>query len=177
MGEYLKRGKGKSICDIKKYHFFSHYRKNSKLSKIERTQYDRFTKELLNTYSRAIVEEGLWLKLGVLGYIRIQTKKLNFFRKDGSLSRTLSVDWDKTWKHWEKKYEGKTREEITKIEGKKVLYFDNEHTNGEFYKHLWDNRTVVIKFKRFYRFKPSRQYSRLIKDVVTQKDRKIFYYE
>ena len=42
---YLKRGKGKNIATIKKYDFYSHYRKNSKLKKIERTQYSNFVKD------------------------------------------------------------------------------------------------------------------------------------
>ena len=70
---YLKRGKGKKIGDIKKYDFFAHYRKNAKLAKLERTQYSRFIKELLNTYSEAIVKENLELKFGKLGFISNKT--------------------------------------------------------------------------------------------------------
>lgn len=176
MNSYLKRGKGKNIGDIKKYDFYSHYRKNAKIERIERTQYDRFLKELLTTYSEAIVKENMQVKLGKLGYIRVQAKQMSFVDKDGNLAKSLRVDWIKTWKYWEKKYEGKTRDEITKIENKTVLYFENEHTNGEFYKHLWDNATAVVKFKRFYMFKPSRQYSRMITKIVSDPNRKVFYY-
>tara|TARA_R110000868_G_scaffold411280_1_gene702655 strand:- start:364 stop:900 length:537 start_codon:yes stop_codon:yes gene_type:complete len=173
---YLKRGKGKAIADIKKYDFFSHYRKNTKLVKLERTAYSSFLKDLLITYSETIVKENLQLKLGKLGYIRIQAKKLHFFTKDGERAKTLQVNWPETWKYWEKKYEGKTRDEITEITNKKVLYFENEHTNKEFYRHLWDNATAIVKFKRFYKFKPSRQYSRLIAKIVTDPNRTTFYY-
>lgn len=176
MNSYLKRGKGKNICDIKKYDFFSHYRKNAKLEKLERKQYSAFIKELFTTYSENIVKENLQLKLGKLGIIRVQAKTLNFFTKEGKLAKSLEVDWIKTWEFWETKYEGKTRDEITEIKNKKVLYFENEHTNREFYRHLWDNATAVVKFKRFYKFKPSRQYSRLITKVVTDPNRKTFYY-
>ena len=100
---YLKRGKGKAIADIKKYDFFSHYRKNTKLVKLERTAYSSFLKDLLITYSETIVKENLQLKLGKLGYIRIQAKKLHFFTKDGERAKTLQVNWPETWKYWEKK--------------------------------------------------------------------------
>jgi len=173
---YLKRGNGKSIADIKKYNFFSDYRKKAELSKLDNKQYSSFTKELLVTYSEAIVKENLQLKLGKLGVIRVQSKKLHFFTKEGKRAKTLQVDWQSTWKFWETKYEGKTRDEIKSINGKKVLYFENEHTNGEFYRHLWDNLTSAIKYKRFYKFKASRQYSRLIATTVKDKNRKVFYY-
>ena len=174
--KYLKRGKGKAIADVKKYDFFSHYRKNAELEKLERKEYSNFLKDLLTLYSEMIVKENFQLKLGRLGYIRIQAKKLHFFTKEGKRAKTLQVDWPKTWVYWEKKYEGKTRDEITEIKNKKVLYFENEHTNKEFYRHLWDNATAVVKFKRFYKFKPSRQYSRLITTMVTDPNRTVFYY-
>lgn len=174
--DYLKRGKGKSIATIKKYNFFSNYRKNATLSKLESKQYSSFTKDLLTAYSEAIVKENLQLKLGKVGIIRIQSKKLHFFTKDGVRAKTLQVDWQSTWKFWENKYEDKTRDEIKNITGKKVVYFENEHTNGEFYRHLWDNMTTVLKYKRFYKFKASRQYSRLIAKTVKDKNRKVFYY-
>lgn len=176
MNNYLKRGKGKTTGDIKKYDFYSHYRKNAILERLERKQYSNFLRDLLILYSEAIVKENFQLKLGKLGYIRVQSKKLHFFTKEGERSKTLRVNWQTTWEYWESKYEGKTRDEIIEIKNKKVLYFENEHTNKEFYRHLWDNVTAVVKFKRFYKFKPSRQYSRLIATIVTDPNRTTFYY-
>jgi len=172
----LKRGKGKSIASIKKYNFFSYYREKTILNKIERKEYSSFIKDLLIAYSEAIVKENLQLKMGKLGTIRIQAKKLHYFTKNGERAKTLQVDWQKTLAYWEEKYEGKTRDELKKIQNKTVIYHENEHTNGEFYRHLWDNLTAVVKYKRFYKFKPSRQYSRLIATTVKDKNRKIFYY-
>jgi len=172
---YLKRGEGKK-SDITKYDFFSFYRKHSQFSKLERTQYSRFIKELLIAYSEAIVKEALELKLGKLGYIRVQSKKLNFFNKEGKLQKSLKPDWQATWKYWERLYEGKTRDEITEIKNKKVIYHQNTHTQQEFYRHLWDKATAIVKYKRFYTFKPSRQYSRLIAQVVKDPNRNVFYY-
>ena len=173
---YLKRGKGKKTCDVTKYDFFSHYRRNVKLQKLERKAYSAFLKDLFSTYSELIVREALELKLGKLGKIRIQSRQLHPVNKDGKLAKSLQVDWMKTWGYWEVEYPGKTRQEITEIKNKPVLYFENEHTNGEFYRHIWDNSTAIVKYKRFYKFKASRQYSRLIAKVVKDPNRKVFYY-
>jgi hypothetical protein len=174
--EYLKRGKGKNTGDVKKYNFFSHYRKNTTLEKLDRKTYSGFLKDLLIAYGDAIVKENLELKFGKLGFIRVQAKKLHFFRKDGKRATTLQVDWKSTWEYWEEKYKELSRDEIVKLKDKKVIYFENQHTNYEFYRHLWDNKTAIIKHKRFYKFKPSRKYSRLIKEIVSKPDRKVFYY-
>jgi len=116
------------------------------------------------------------LKLGPLGYLRVKANKLHFFKKNGEKSKSLKVDWPTTWKMWEKTYEGKTRDEITELKGKKVVYFMNDHTNQEFYQHYWDRLTSSVKYHRFYEFTPSRQYSRLINTVVKDPNRKIYYY-
>jgi len=176
MSNYLKRGEGKNKGNVKKYDFYSHYRKNTKFPRMERKEYSSFLKELLTIFSKAIVEENMQLKLGKLGFIRIQAKKLHYFKKDGNRADTLKVDWKKTWKYWENKYKGKTRDEITEIKNKTVIYHDNEHTKGEFYLHLWDKLTSVVKYRGFYKFVPSRQYSRLITKIVSDPHRKVFYY-
>ena len=173
---YLKRGKGKNTGNVKKYDFFSHYRKNTEYSKLDRKTYSAFLSELFKEYSEAIVKENLELKLGKLGYIRVQARTLNFFNKEGKLCKSLKPNWKATWKKWEEKYPDKSRDEITEIKNKKVIYFENEHTNKEFYLHLWDNLTAVIKFKSFYKFKAARKYSRMITEEVNKKPRTVFYY-
>lgn len=176
MSEYLKRGKGKKPGDIKKYDFYSYYRKNAQREKLERKKYSAFLKDLLTTYSEMIVKENFELKLDKIGYIRVQARPLKFLKKDGTLAKSLKVNWPATWEMWEKKYPGLSRDEITELKNKKVIYFENAHTNQEFYCHLWDNKTALLKFKSFYKFKPSRQYSRLISKVVKEPNRKVFYY-
>lgn len=176
MSDYLKRGVGKHTGDIRKYDFYSYYRKNTKFPKMERKAYSAFLKEMLSTYSEEIVRSNMELKLGKLGFIRIQAKKLHYFKKDGTRADSLKVNWKKTWEYWEGKYEGKNRDEITGIKDKTVIYHNNEHTNGEFYQHLWDKLTSVVKYRGLYKFVPSRQYSRLIAEVVSDPQRKIFYY-
>jgi hypothetical protein len=176
MSNYLKRGTGKNTGNIKKYDFYSYYRKHTKFPRMERKEYSAFLKDLLSTFSENIVKENMELKLGKLGFIRIQAKKLHYFKKDGTRSDTLKVNWKETWEYWEKKYTGKTRDEITEIKNKTVIYHKNDHTKGEFYLHLWDKLTSVVKYRGFYKFVPSRQYSRLITKIVSDPYRKVFYY-
>jgi hypothetical protein len=172
----FKRGEGKHKGDVKKYDFYSYYRKNTKFPKLERKEYSAFLKDLLTAFSEAIVRENMELKLGKLGFIRVQAKKLHFFDKDGNRAKTLKVNWQKTWEYWESKYEGKTRDEIKQIKDKTVLFHENDHTNGEFYQHLWDKLTSIVKYRGLYQFIPSRQYSRLITEMVSDPHRTVFYY-
>jgi len=174
--DYLKRGKGKINGGIKKDAFFSFYLKNAKEKVISRIKYNAFMKELLEQFSDNIVTTGLELKIKQVGKLRVRSQKLNFFKTDGTLSKSLRVDWKKTWDFWLIKYPELTRNEITKINGKTVIYHENEHTDQEFYEHHWDKITASLKFKNFYTFKPSRQYSRLIAKTVKDPNRKVFYY-
>ncbi|QDP66166.1 MAG: hypothetical protein GOVbin3661_82 [Prokaryotic dsDNA virus sp.] len=177
---YLKRGKGKSNGNIIKRHFFSYYNKHSKLKKVSRKAYDNFLKELLEAYSNAIVKDNMSLKVGSLGYIRIKATKGKFFNKEGKLAKSLKPNWPATFEYWHKKWPDLTRDEIVALKDKgikkKVVYFQNEHTNREYYEHYWDTSTTMVKFHRFYEFTPSRQYSRLIAKIVKDPNRKTYYY-
>lgn len=173
---YLKRGLGKLKGSIKKNDFFNFYLKNAKETLVTKPVYNNFIKELLNNFSTAIVEEGLELKVNKIGKIRVRSNNLKFFKKDGTLSKSLKVDWHKTWATWFNKYPELSRQEITEIPNKKVIYHENDHTNQEFYDHHWDKATANLKYKSFFKFKASRQYSRLIAKVVKDPNRKVFYY-
>lgn len=174
--DYLKRGKGKLTGGVKRKDFFLYYKNNCKEKQVSEKTYRAFLKDLLSTYSEEIVTTGLELKLPNLGRIRIASQKLKFFNDDGKISKGMKPDWQATWKFWEAKYPGLTRQQITEIKDKKVLFHENEHTFQEFYEHFWDKLSCQVKFKTFYKFKPARIYSRLIAQVVKDKDRKVFYY-
>ena len=173
---YLIRTSGKTNGDIKKGYFFKRYKKESE-QPLDARVYNVFLKDLLQSYSEAIVEEGLELKLGKLGRIRIRSKQLHFFKKDGTKAKSLRPDWKKCWELWEKKYPGLSRDEITELTKKPIVYHDNSHTQGEFYEHFWDKTTAVTKYQKFYNFNASRQYSRMIKGIVSKPNRTVFYYE
>lgn len=173
---FLKRGKGKNTGDIKKYDFFSYFTKNTQYKKLTRKVYDAFISELLLKFSEAVVKENLELKIGALGYVRVQARDLHFLNKEGKLSKSLKPDWKKTWESWMEKYPKLTEDEIVEVKDKKLIYHENEHTNGEFYLHLWDNKTALVKFKSFYKFKASRKYCRMINEEVRKVPRTVFYY-
>lgn len=173
---YLQRGKGKVTGNVKKSDFYKFYLENAKEEVLNKPLYNAFLKDLLVAFSEKIITTGLELKVNAVGKIRIRSRKLNFFKKDGIKSKSLRVDWHKTWAHWCNKYPELSREEITNIKDKTLIYHENEHSNQEFYEHHWDKLTTSLKFKNFYKFKPSRQYSRLIAKVVKDPNRKVFYY-
>lgn len=173
---YLQRGKGKICGDIKRRHFFAFYKKHAKEKQVTEKQYKSFLTELLSIFSEKIITEGLELKIVQFGKIRIRSNKLHFFKKNGERCKSLRPDWKKTWEYWFTKYPGLSRQEIVAIEGKKVIYHDNDHTDGEFYEHFWDKTKIICNHANFYTFTASRQYSRLLAKTVKDVDRKVFYY-
>jgi|TARA_R110001592_G_scaffold59062_1_gene179123 hypothetical protein len=170
------RGAGKTKGNIKKNDFYKHYKENAKEEIISKPLYNSFIKELLTTFSKAIVKLGLELKINKVGKFRVRSKQLHFFNKDGTRAKSLKVDWQATWSFWHEKHPNLSKEEIIDLKNKQVIYHQNDHTDGEFYEHYWDKLTNVLKYKSFYVFKPSRQYSRLIAEVVKDPNRKVFYY-
>lgn len=173
---FLKRGKGKASGNIKKKQFFKYYSKNSKEKLVDEKVYNAFFKDLVCVISEKIVTEALEFKIPYLGKIRIKSNPITFVTKKGELAKSLKPDWKKTWEIWQSKYPGLTRDEIVNIKNKKVVYHDNAHTENEFYEHYWDKATLNLKYKTFYDFTASRQYSRLISKVVKDPNRKTFYY-
>ena len=173
---FLKRGKGKIAGDIKKDQFYKYYSENAKEKVVERSVYNKFLRDLLSIFSTEIVETGLELKINRVGKLRIRSKEMHFFKKNGERSKSLKVNWAATWKYWETKYPGLTKDQITQETNKTLIYHENDHSNQEYYEHFWDNFTANLKYKSFYTFKASRQYSRLIAQIVKDPNRKTFYY-
>jgi len=173
---YLIRGKGKHTGSVKKDAFFAFYKDCAKEPIVDKKIYNAFTKDLLEKFSNAIVTEALELKINKVGKLRIKSNPLKFFNKKGEKYKSLKVNWEITWANWHKKYPDLTRQEITEIPDKPLVYHENEHSSQEFYSHYWDNITVALRYKTFYNFKASRQYSRLIAEVVKNPNRKVFYY-
>jgi hypothetical protein len=173
---YLKRGEGKIKGTIKKSSFYDYYKTNAKEPVISRIVYNKFLKELLQAFSTNIVETGLELKINKIGKIRVKSNNLKLVNKNGEVSKKLKINWKATWDYWHSKYPELTKQQITELTDKRVIFHDNEHTNYEFYSHHWDNLSIPLKFKSFYNFKPSRQYSRLIAKIVKDPNRKTFYY-
>jgi hypothetical protein len=172
---FLSRGKGKIKGDVKKLQMFNHYRKQSK-KPVSFKVYNAFLKELLGSYSEAIVRENMSLRLVKIGNIRVATLEATIFNKDGSLKNNLRVDWVETWKYWHSKHPELTRIEIAKLSNKKVLYFATTTDSNEFYKFYWDKRTSYVKNAGLYSFTPARANARMIADEVSKIPRTTFYY-
>ena len=173
---FLKRGKGKLTGDIKKDQFYKYYLENAKEKVVKRSTYNKFIKDLLQTFSQEIVEKGLELKINRVGKLRVRSREMHFFKKNGERSKSLRVNWVATWEYWHTKYPGLTKDQITQETNKTLIYHENDHSNQEYYEHFWDNFTANLKYKSFYTFKASRQYSRLIAQIVKDPNRKTFYY-
>lgn len=175
--EYLKRGEGKTNGNIKKDDFWLFYKQCSIDKRLDRKTYNSFLNDYLKELSTKIVTEALEVKITNLGLIRVRSKKLTLVKRDGTVAKTLKPDWKATWKYWEEKYPNISRDEIIKIDGKKLVYHENDHTQGEFYEHFWDKRNSRIEGQSLYVFEPSRNFSRLITLIVKDLNRKTFYYE
>jgi hypothetical protein len=173
---YLIRGEGKNKGGIKRKHFFAYYKKNAKSKLVPEKIYRDFLTDLLKELSTRMITENLEVRVPTMGKFRIQTRPTTFLKQDGTLCKSLRPDWIKTWEYWEDKYPGLTRQEITEIKGKKVIYHTNEHTGGDFCSHLWDKENVVIRYHSFFKFTAPRQYCRLLAKTVKDPNRKVFYY-
>jgi hypothetical protein len=173
---FLKRGKGKLKGTVKKVEFYKYYKQNAKEKIVDNKIYNAFIKEVLCSFSELMVTTGLEIRIHKVGKFRIRSNKLKFFKEDGTFRNKLKPNWQATWEYWSKKYPGLTKDEIIKIKNKTVVFHDNDHTQNEFYDHYWDKLTTNLRYKSFYDFKPSRQYSRLIAKVVKDPNRKTFYY-
>jgi len=171
-----KKSKTRKVGEVKKKDFYNYYLQNRQEREVSVNIYNKFLKVLLDKYSKEIVEKGLELKLIGVGKIRVRSKPLHYFTKEGKRAKSVRPNWKATLDYWKVKYPGLTKEELKQIPNKTVLYHDNDHTSGEFYEHHWDNNTIPLKFKTFFNFKASRQYSRLIAKVVKDPERKTFYY-
>ena len=65
------RGEGKIKGEVKKNDFYKHYKDNAKEEIISKPLYNSFIKELLTTFSKAVVELGLELKINKIGKFRV----------------------------------------------------------------------------------------------------------
>lgn len=172
---FLSRGKGKIKGDVKRQEFFNLYKKQS-LKPLDSKTYNAFLKDLISSYTTAIVQENMSLRLIKIGSIRVGTAKLSPFKKDGTLRNNLKVDWVKTWEYWKTKYVGLTEDEIAKMPNKKVLYFLTTKNSNVFYKFVWERQGCSMKYVNLYTFTPSRQYARMIAKEVNKVPRTTFYY-
>jgi len=144
-------------------------------------------KELILKYNQAmmhhiIYDHSEWVLPKRLGTLRVKKKKkVLAVKEDGTIDKNrLKADWKKTKLMWEKKYPGKTEEEINliPIEEKGIIYILNEHTEGYTFKFYWDRKASNVPQQNYYSFKVIRKYNReLAKALDTNPELQYYYFE
>ena len=79
--------------------------------------------------------EGEEVSIPNLGKFSIKAFMPKRFDKNGEFIKP-PVDFGRTWKYWRKIYPGKTDEEITNIDAKPLLRYENRHSKGYQYKFM-----------------------------------------
>lgn len=121
---------------------------------INKFQYLKIAYEILKTISHMIITESLEYRIpDRLGFLRIKKMKSKLRLRNGRIDVNKNViDWKATWDYWHEIYPDKKRKEIIAIEGKKVLFQTNYHTDGDIMKWYWDRSMCNIKNNKIYSF-------------------------
>lgn len=176
--EYLKKPRVTKTSDISKTEFHKFYNANRdrKLGTITRATYKAFIDDLFEELGLATVLENMNVELPLVGTIRIMSIQSKIVRKDGSLAKRCP-DWKRTWEYWNQEYPNLTRDEIIGLENKLVVFHENEHTDGEFYKFHWERKTMKeFNNATLYKFEPLRHLKRLLSKEVSKPIREVFYF-
>jgi len=114
-------------------------------------------KKIIYSWNKAfmheILETGEKIKLPHgLGDFTINKKKPKKYIKEGKELINRAIDWKET-----------------KIAGK-IIYHLNNHTDGYRYTWAWFPRSSKIKYSYCWKFKTSRELSRILASYLKQKD-------
>jgi len=147
----------KGIKDI--YTLYKQNKINKEESYLTYKQFSDIFYSFNKKLSKLIIDEGYQYKLGFrLGYLRIKKTKMKYKIKDGKLNpNKTTIDWGNSRKLWRRLYPNKTLKELKQIKDKPILYYTNEHTNGEIMRWYWDKNTCNIPNKTVYLFQPVKQ--------------------
>lgn len=131
-------------------YFYDFYKKEAKKNNFEIIPYSDYKKILFNfhkTIARKIIE-GFKVKIPFkLGYFYMLGRKKRIKIIDGKVIGG-HPNWKETLKFWEENPEAKKE--------KKIIYYDNIHTDGYSYYLKWQKIPVIVRFGRLYTFKLSR---------------------
>lgn len=175
MAEYLRRKEGKKNGDIKRKDFYNYYKENHKYKKLTGAKYNAFLTEFCEEIAKAIVTDNTEFKIPIVGKLRIKASPRRILKKNGEFCK-FRADWKATWDNWRNLYPNLTDDEIVALENKKVVYHENEHSNGEFYKFYWDTARNKYSSCYYYKFTPSRGLARLLAKTVLDPNRSVFYF-
>lgn len=170
-----KRGKGKSNADYGRTHIYKHYKNNVKDMSIEYQLTSTEHSNILNAFNkelaRLILEESFdYILPHRIGSMRIKKYKPTLLKDNGELNiRHLNVDWKKTNEMW-------NNDPATK-EAKKVVYYENTHSEGYNYRWYFSNYRSNCINKTAYCFKPSRTNKRRLAQLIKDPNFKGDFYE
>ncbi|MCD6329194.1 MAG: hypothetical protein J7M10_02390 [Candidatus Cloacimonetes bacterium] len=142
--------------------------------------YSTIIKDFNTSLSKAIMlhsfEFVMPYRLGKVRIRRIENKlRLN---EKGEIDTTrLAPNWNECWKLWFRLYPGKTREEITKIRGKKMVYHLNKHTDGNSFTLFWSKIGNNIIHNRIYSLIFTYTNRRFLAQVIESEGPKTTFYE
>jgi|TARA_R110002126_G_scaffold249043_1_gene391968 hypothetical protein len=170
-----KRGEGKTNASFGRNDMFKHYSTRSEdmvdRFKVSPTKHSLILNKFNKEVSRMMLEEAFdFLLPHRIGTMRIKKYKPTLLKKNGELNiRHLSVDWKKTNEMWENDTEAKKL--------KKVVYYENNHSEGYNYRWYFSNYRSLCKNKSAYCFKPTRTNKRHLASLVKDPDFKGDFYE
>jgi len=168
------------------YDLYLNYKKrfkgHDKMSEanISRITYSTILKDFNTSIVKAMIlhsfEFIMPYKLGKIRIKRIENKlRLD---ENGEIDTTkLSPDWDECWKLWFELYPGKTREDIKKIRGKKMVYHLNKHTDFNSFKLFWSKIGNNIVHNRIYSLIFTYTNRRFLAQVIKSEGPKITFYD
>lgn len=112
--------------------------------------------DLMITISDMVIRESLEYKMPArLGMLRIRKTTPKLKIKNGRIDvNTNVIDWKATIDYWEEEYGTRDRRKLKTIEGKRVIFQTNKHTNGEVMRWFWDRFTCRATNYMVYTFKP-----------------------
>ena len=152
-----KRGIGKNNVDCALKELYKGYKKSIE-KPVDYKTYAAFIKEYNSRIIDAVIYERLeYVMPARMGRLRLQRQKHVPYVKDDKVVTThIRPDWKRTLDYWHKIYPGKTDEEIKLIPNKKVLKYQNEHSNGYSARFCWDKSRSNVINQSCYVFKATR---------------------
>ena len=155
-----KRTKGLLNADYKIKDIYAFYVKLKNDKKETPVEYNIF-KKICTTINKKIIssviqENYMFIlpnKCGNISIRKYKTKLTEIKTINGTKILNYPVDWKATKELWKEQPE---------LAHKKVVYIENDHTNGYRFKFVWNTYNANFKNKRSVAFKPLRKNSRAL---------------
>lgn len=158
--------------------YFNFYKANYKNYINDYSMYMSILEDYYKEVLDAIIYKNLEFKMPFrLGSLRIKAKKSKVILDDNGNIRlnTAPPNWNKTLEHWNKIYEGLTKEEIKKIPNKKIIRHLNKHSSGKHMSWYWDKIISHLPHQNAYKLDINRNADRKLASAI--KSGKFKYYE